>query len=388
MRKILFIIFVPIFFLGCQKDEVITPDESGLKPPQQKNEIDLIGFAGHDIKAIAVNVKEPNNILISTAKPGKRIYISSNYGLSWSIAKDSFYSLCLSFDLHKPSNIYIAHNSDRSYALIPPLLLKSNDYGQTWVSADSGILVGAGERHITTISMDYFNQNFIYLVATANFNIQPSSSFAYFSQTFISTNGGVSFSQDIDINILNSIGWVFVGDFATSNLKTGTIYAAIIGDNNNYDIAESSDFGVSWTAKNIIDNWYSDFIRVYNNFVILKVTDYPRLNKELIYKYKGKILLSKDFGNSFTILDTNLIDYSDVNDMLITPEGYIIFTATLNSDPSKSTIYISKDGGISWQNLVNNDFDSKTLLAYDSKNKFLYVVKDRVNKGLYRIKLN
>ncbi len=58
MRKILFIIFVPIFFLGCQKDEVITPDESGLKPPQQKNEIDLIGFAGHDIKAIAVNVKE------------------------------------------------------------------------------------------------------------------------------------------------------------------------------------------------------------------------------------------------------------------------------------------------------------------------------------------
>lgn len=57
------------------------------------------------------------------------------------------------------------------------------------------------------------------------------------------------------------------------------------------------------------------------------------------------------------------------------------------TEPSKSVIYISKDKGETWQ-MLGNDYDSKTILAYDSKNKFLYFVKDKENKGLYRIKLN
>jgi hypothetical protein len=103
---------------------------------------------------------------------------------------------------------------------------------------------------------------------------------------------------------------------------------------------------------------------------------------------KPVLFISSDYGLTFRKIDDSSIDFSQVNDLLITPENYIVFTAKLKSDPYKSVIYISKDQGQSFQQLVGNDYDSKTFLAYDSKNKFLYVVKNEQNKGLYRIKLN
>jgi len=87
------------------------------------------------------------------------------------------------------------------------------------------------------------------------------------------------------------------------------------------------------------------------------------------------------------MIDNSKVDYSQVKDFLITPEGYIIFTGVLQSDPTKTMIYISKDGGNTWQTL-SSDSESKTFLSYDPKNKFLYFVKDKKNKGLYRIKLD
>lgn len=86
------------------------------------------------------------------------------------------------------------------------------------------------------------------------------------------------------------------------------------------------------------------------------------------------------------MINQNILDYSKVNDLLITPGRYIIVNAYLNSDLSKCVIYLSKDKGETWAQLAS-DTVSKTYLAYDHKNTFIYFVKEEENKGLYRIKL-
>ncbi len=54
---------------------------------------------------------------------------------------------------------------------------------------------------------------------------------------------------------------------------------------------------------------------------------------------------------------------------------------------SKNTlIYLSDDKGQSWKKL-SNDTDYKYNLRYDSNNRFLYMIKEGDNSGLYRFKL-
>jgi hypothetical protein len=211
-----------------------------------------------------------------------------------------------------------------------------------------------------------------------------------------SMNGGLYFTLDIDNKLYE--GKIYsLEDIANNNILTNVIFVCA----SDYDsrsnktmpiFAFSSDGGMNWSYKILdsVSNLYASMIYSYNNLIVLlsgKLHE-PDFNS---YKYFTKnpvLFISSDYGVTFRKLDDSSIDFSQVNDLLITPENYIVFTAKLKSDPYKSVIYISKDQGQSFQQLVGNDYDSKTFLAYDSKNKFLYVVKNEQNKGLYRIKLN
>lgn len=386
--QIILSVLILLILFGCESEMPLQVDNE-ISPPTQKGEVDLIGFSNQVIEAVAVNPNEPWNIFVSTGSltgsSENKIYISRDYGINWKVSLDSIRSRCVVWDRRKPNVAYLAKNIRfGSDFFVAPFLLKTDDYGKSWVKLDSGIHLM--DKHITTISIDYFDPNYIFLAATANMSDMPSSSIATKGRTFFSSNGGKYFSDTICASLYHSFGsYVLVQDFATSNLKNGLIFAAIISDNDAFDLAISSNFGSSWIGKNIIDNWYSDVIRVFNEMVALIVIDRRFANKYFV-RNSSRILISNNFGLSFKMINQNILDYSKVNDLLITPEGYIIVTAYLNSDPSKCVIYLSKDKGETWTQLTS-DTDSKTFLAYDHKNKFIYFVKDKENKGLYRIKL-
>ncbi|NPV10991.1 MAG: hypothetical protein HPY57_04285 [Ignavibacteria bacterium] len=379
-------VLIIISFLGCNSETPVQEGNVFPNPPAQKGEIDLVGFSGQFIEAVAVNPQQPWNIIVSAGSPIRKVFVSRDYGNNWNVTLDSIRSRCIVWDHKNPSVAYLAKNAGMIFEnFLSPFLLKTNDYGKSWTGIDSNIYLM--DKHITTIAIDYFDPNYIYLVATANKYDMPSG-LAADGRLYSSSNGGRSFTDSIDLSMYYSFGdYVLVQDFATSNLYSGVLFAAIISDFDDNDLAISSDFGNTWVAKNIVDNWYSDLIRIYNEMVVLKVINIPLANKDFDFIIdSSRVLISSDFGLSFKMVDPNTLDYSKVNDLLLTPEGYIVFTAHLKSDPSKCVIYISRDRGQTWSKLTS-DTDRKTFLAYDFKNKFLYFVKNKENKGLYRIKL-
>ncbi len=388
MRLIfIFLILLSIIFTSCKTDEPLkSQDQNQIKPPVQKGEIDLVGFSDQLIEAVAVNQKEPWNILVSTGSPDRRVFVSNDYGITWSVKFDSIRSMCLSWDNQKPSIAYITRNRKmpEDWYELRPVIFKTSDYGKSWFAADSGISYYYIGSHFTTVTTDYFNSDYVYAVGTATSNIMPGEGGWLF---YISTNGGKTFSNSVEVFFYFNLDIYLVKDVATSNLKSGVVYVTICRDSRDYELAVSSDFGNTWFLKDVINGWYSDAIKVFNETVVLTVTDSYYPFKFGYYEISSRILISKDGGISFTMIDNSKVDYSQVKDFLITPEGYIIFTGVLQSDPTKTMIYISKDGGNTWQTL-SSDSESKTFLSYDPKNKFLYFVKDKKNKGLYRIKLD
>lgn len=400
--RTLFIIFIisnVFIFNACKENELLEPN-NGLEPkvPLQINKIDLVGFSNQNIYRIEVNPREPWNIFVS-ANDGfnDKLYITNDYGKSWKISFDSIGTACFKWHPTIANVAFVAKTAPLSQkqrnnlVYDNPLLFKTTNKGISWFPSDNGI-GRLFDDNISSIKFDFYDPQKIFLNATHH-NLGMPGDITGWGYCYISTDGGNSFSDNVYYNLKNSqaIGPIsYLTDIDINNkipnLVFGTIYNL-----DGYELAISSDFGINWFGKNIEDgDVYFDKISTYNNLIILRGGYFRNtlwLKPWELTTNSNYLYISRDLGNTFVKVDRTSLDYSKVNDFLITPDETIIISCNLNSDPYKSALYLSKDKGITWQ-LLSEDYDSKTLISYDSNNKFLYFVKDKDNRGLYRIKLN
>ncbi|MCX7610823.1 MAG: hypothetical protein N2043_04430 [Ignavibacterium sp.] len=383
MKTLKIFLTLILLILGCKENVSVDDTDLSNNPPVQKGEIDLVGFFNEDVMSISVNPLLPSHILVSTKNPRRGVYLSQDYGRSWNLVFDNSLVLSSCWGRIKSNEVFISKNEGMD---IYPKLLKSEDFGKSWARSDSNIRIF--DSHITRIETDYFNENNVYLIATAHPYGMPSDAPGII---FASTNGGKIFSKNVN-NSLNNYVYADFTDISINNTIPNLIY---VGLSDLYQtktqIAISSNGGISWHIKNI-DNEFNACTKILskNNLIVVLAGKSGHVTLDKYWKYTVKnvnIYISEDYGNTFKKIEGKNIGIYQCNDIILTPEGYIILSGIQLQDNSKTAIYISKDKGSTWQTL-GKDFESKTLLAYDSKNKFLYFVKDDVNKGLYRMKLN
>ncbi len=391
MYRLIHLILISFLLIGCSKDSSVNiGDNLSPEVPRQKSEIDLVGFAGEEIYGIAVNQIEPWKILVSIkGHSNDRLYLTNDYGRSWSISIDSIGTTCFRWDPVNPNTAYIAKNAILSSnfgnkGYVKPFLLKSTDGGKSWSPSDSGIVIYL-EGTISSILISPINPNLIFVNSTKHLLGIPQPIESWGVQ-FKSTNGGQTF--EFADESLRRLRYSYLSDIDIHNKTTGILAGILYSHYDGNELVISSDFGTNWTLKSIDNSEiYCDKIRIFNELILIrggKGTTW--VNGWTFTTLFNHLYLSRDFGNTFIKIDEQRLDFSRVLDFIITPDEQIILSAVLKSDPSKTVIYISKDRGESWQQLTN-DTDSKTLLACDHRNKFLYFVKDKVNKGLYRIRL-
>lgn len=393
------IISIVFIFNACKENKILESDND-LEPkvPPQINEVDLIGFYNQDIYMIEVNPREPKNIFVSASNGfNDKLYVTNDYGISWKISFDSIGTACFKWHPTLANIAFVAKTAPLSRRqrnnldYINPLLFKTTNKGLSWFPSENGI-GRLFDDNISSIKFDFYDPQKIFVNATHHGMGMPGDITGW-GYCYISTDGGNSFSDTVYYNLKKSpsLGLTsYLTDIDVSNvipnLILGTIYNL-----DGYDLAISSDFGFNWFGKNIEDgDTYFDKISTYNMLIVLRGGYFMNaqwLKPWALTTTENYLYISRDLGNTFFKVDRANLDYSKINDFLITPDEAIIISCNLNSDPNKSALYLSKNKGITWQLLIE-DYDSKTLLSYDSKNKFLYFVKDKVNKGLYRIKLN
>ncbi len=373
MKKLIFIIIFVFISISCS--EVIN------NPSSLDGEVSIVGFAGMDITSIAINPINSNFIIVGTENP-YRIFVSQDFGTSWSLSKDTVYSLSIEWSKTKPGEVYASNIFAHG---IRPFLIKSTDYGKNWTESDSGIY--CFDNHITRIETEQFRENVLYVLITQYPGRMPNAP----NYLLVSTNSGLSFSNDIENNLYPHLkSYTVITDFAVSKSNNSLLFATLYSFQNDNELAMSTDGGNTWYVNSLTDEKvFCTRVQTNNKMVVIVVGNLSDMGFSKYKKwtaFKSHLYVSNDNGVNFKKIDSDVLDYLAVNDILITPENYIIFTGVLKSDSSKTVIYISKDQGKTWQKL-SNDHDSKTLLAYDHRNKFLYFVKDKENKGLYRIKL-
>ncbi len=355
------IFLIIIFFAGCkssinESDKIIDPK---LIQPE------LVGFENILITSLSINSEDPQNLFVSTQSP-PAIYRSMDFGKTWTKVQEGF----ISYSLLATSNIvYAGRTRINDYQPKRPFLLKSTDYGLNWFAADSGILTFQ-ESVIKVLSLN--NDNVVFVLLRDYTPMNPDGNLYY------SEDGGKSFKHSSSNPQFAAFNEQFTFDVCSDPAIPGKVLVTIMSQ---YRIAISKDYGNNWIGKEVLNNFTLDIVEIdsYNNIVVGIVQGF--FGSEL----QRKLILSTDGGDTFSLLSDSLLTSLVATNLIITPELNIIICGYKN-DKSQSYLYISKDIGESWQQLTN-DTDSKSLLAYDHRNKFLYFVKDKVNKGLYRVKL-
>jgi hypothetical protein len=366
INYLIVVFFLSLMVLSCSKDDPLGTNYEIPKPPVQINEIDLVGLEGMKILSFDINPKEPYRILASTSDPYRRVYSTQNYGKDWDVVIDNINSHFVTWDPQKPD---IAYASRLGRMGVGPHLLKSTDYGNSWFRSDSGIRVF--DTHITRISINSFNSDILYSLAT----VQPFST--HIGYHLFKSIDGSKYWQRIDIPgtpFDNMFGNAYVYDFVINNTNPNIMFVGLSGISsyNPYNFGKTIDGGITWLGKAISSISYVYKLSNFNN---------------LLLAISGNVLaISRNAGESFEVINQEQINRSKINDVLTFAEDLMFTSIELRTNKDSSFVFYSTDKGYTWKQL-GNDFDRKTVLDYDSKNNFLYVVKDGFKKGLYRYKI-
>jgi hypothetical protein len=359
------IIFLSLLLINnCKKESPIETDPNLPKPQPQVGEFDLIGLEGKSIINFSVNPIEPWHIIVATSD--YEVYVTNDYGKIWTQVLSKMYIIGrINWNPNIRNEAFFSPHPRMSesyrakYGRGMIYFFKSTNYGSDWFPADSGLDV------ITTNFVKVFK------LSPKEGNLIGGTSILapYYTGDIIqSTDGGI-FWQDITDRLFSA------SSTASSIVLDISINpSTIIYSNTEGGIFKSKDAGKSW-------KFY------YPNYFFTRhiLSQNSNLGFGLIRNGVQFPASTENYFETFTKLENDDLNRSSFNDILMNPEDHLFVTAAYKGSDS-SYVYLSKDKGSTWSKL-GSDTDKKTLLGYDSKNNFLYVVMDGVKKGLYRYKL-
>jgi photosystem II stability/assembly factor-like uncharacterized protein len=363
--KVILKVFLSLLILtkfnSCNKESPVETIPNIPDPPVQINEYDLVGLEGEAIISVSICQKEPWRLAAITFSG---TYISNDYGKNW---KNVLPHIASSLVLWDPIETNIVYNAIRlqtdsltskygSYVY----LLKSIDYGYTWIRSDSGI--NYYDMYIRSLAIDPLNNDVLFAGKT---NLTPT--FFSSGDVFKTSDGGKSW---ISLAPTGYLSGSYLGRVINIEINAQTPQTLIL-THNDYSYFRSIDGGKTWHLKSIVG--------------LISRLSLGRNSNLALATIRSGLLMSKNAGESFETVNYYPFNVSNLNDVLIDSDNHL-FVSTKVRSADTSLVLTSKDQAATWS-VLGTDIDTKTLLDFDSKNNFLYVVMDGVKKGLYRYKL-
>jgi len=362
MKTILFSFLIFLFFYGCSNDNLVNTNNFN-SPPAQQNEFDLIGFEGKSIFTFEVNPINPNYIIVSTKSP-RGLYLTSNFGRNWTLIDSNIVTTAMKYSLNNPETIYLCNVRDVSnhyYGLV----YKSTNYGRSFSGLDSSLRTWPMARPLK-IEIDPLNTEIFYLHLGSYIPTDPAD-------IIISRNGGKNINHlSSASNSYSQLQVQDILDICVNPKRTGSIFTIGSPIYNDPKILYSTDFGENWAIN---DFTLSSFMKKISCF-----------DEIIVIGGNNSLAISIDNGKNFSIVSTSNFEYTFLNEILVTNDKKIFISLMPGINSKNTLIYLSDDKGQSWKKL-SNDTDYKYNLRYDSNNRFLYMIKEGNNSGLYRFKL-
>jgi hypothetical protein len=251
-------------------------------------------FLTGDASAIgwtSISLSSKSSLAVACLTPGG-IYVSNNYGRTYSIMTQASTSILWSYVAASSTGQYIFASSVQN-------LFYSNDYGNNWYSV-SGTPQYSNQVSWTNVcisSTGQYGLAILNMPKTTTSNYKNPKGYIYYT-----SNYGVTWNKQSDTpNWWYTLCMSSTGQycFATTNSLIAII--GIIPDSTVY---YSTDYGHSWTQSNIANGNYSP--------IVISATGQYGLTSEIENNGDGDyvyIAYTNDYGVTWTIASTNYASF-------------------------------------------------------------------------------
>jgi len=315
------------------------------------------GYTGAQVRAIAVDPTNPSTVY-AAARSG--FFASTDGGDSWiGLNRTPAFHLewnAVAVDPSNPRHLVASNNWD-------PVILKSDNAGQTWNSSGDRLEESMGWRVIAFASSD---SKTLYAGSSAFYSAGVFDNLLPAAGVYVSRDGGETWNSANDA--LSAKANII--DICVDPRDPEVLYAAT-GTNG---LLKSCDAGGSWAAMNVANP----------TTAALSVAVHPD-NSKIVFAgmaHSG-LYRSDDSGATWQTSMNGMPPESHITDILFDPKNLqVLYAADVFSG-----VYRSKDGGRTWRQ-INTALGMRAVnrLAISTDGLFLYAATE--GGGVYRLDFN
>lgn len=315
------------------------------------------GYTGAQVRDIAADPNDPGTVY-AAARSG--FFRSTNGGDTWiGLNEPPAFNLewnAVAVDPSNPRHVLAANNWD-------PIILQSNDRGQTWTWASDRLGEGMGWRVITFAPSD---SKTVYAGSSAYYSAGVFDDQMSAAGVYVSHDGGSTWTAANDG--LSSVANVI--DLAVDPVNPQIVYAAT----GNRGLLKSFDGGRIWRKLNLSES----------TAVILSVAVNPS-NSSVVYVGIERIGLyrSDDGGTAWQLSMEGMPLETRIGDIVFDPQNPEVVYASDHF----SGVYRSDNSGRTWRQ-INSSLRTRAVncLAISDDGLHLYAATE--GEGVYRLDIN
>lgn len=316
------------------------------------------GYTGAQVRDIAIDPVNPA-VVYAAARSG--FFASTDGGDSWiGLNTSPAYHLewnAVAVDPSNPKHVLASNNWD-------PIILQSNNSGQTWRLAGNRLQEGMAWR---VIKSSPSNSKIIYAGSSAFFSAGVFDDRMTAAGIYVSNDGGTTWNAAND----NLSAMANVIDLAVDHNNPQVVYAAT----GTSGLIKSSNGGSSWTTMQV---------DVPTSVSVLSVAINPSNTNNIFIGFAHRGLYrSDDSGTSWQPSMDGMAPEARVSDIIFDPKN----TQVLYAADSFSGVYQSTDNGRTWRK-INSELNTRSVNRLTISEDGLHLYAATEGGGVYRLDIN
>lgn len=322
-------------------------------------------------------LEDSNSLLYDTPVIGAEVYMSEDSGLTWNkVNQDDLFSLFYSYGYYFGEIRVDPQNPAKVYTMGVPLV-KSNDYGKTWESIDYENM--HGDYHALWLNPNRSGHLIVGNDGGVNISYDDGSNWMKYNSTSVGQFYDINIDMKEPYNVYggfqdngvwmgpsdytSSLRWHSSGQYPWKSIYGGDGMQTEIDFRDNETVYTGSQFG----NYSRINTRTGERKRITPSHVLgerpyrwnWETPIYlSRHNQDILYMGSNKFHRSLNQGDNFETLSNDLTNGGIKGNV-----SYGTLTTIIESDLKFGLIYvgsddglihISKDGGISWENISSS----------------------------------